>query len=226
MSLRECALHVPFMARHVSAERRLRLLLAGTVLALACNSDSTQSVGPPAQVLKSGGDAQAWYFNNTLPVAFSVKVVDANSTPLPGVRVDWSSVLGGGGLSPMTDSTDSKGIAQSVLNLNSATTYVVNASVSGLPSVTFSATASAPPTTAAVTVKDNFFQPDTVVVQANDTVYWTWAGSMAHNVSIGVGHVSPTQTTGSYKFTYNGIGSFGYSCTIHARMNGTVIFVN
>ena len=200
--------------------------VAGGVLLSACNGDSAQPPGPPAAIVKSGGDAQAWYFNNALPVPFSVKVVDANSTALPGVRVDWTSVLGGGGLSPMTDTTDSKGMAQSILTLTSATTYVVTASVSGLPSVTFSATASAPPATAGVTVKDNFFQPDTVVVQANDTVYWTWAGSQAHNVTIGPGVASPTQSTGSYKFSYNGIGSFGYSCTIHAGMHGTVIFVN
>ncbi len=202
-------------------------VVAACAVVLACsNGSSTQPPGPPALVSKTGGDGQAWYYNNALPVPFSVKVVDANSTPLPGVRVDWTSVLGGGGISPMTDSTDSKGVAQSILTLTSATTYVVTATVSGLTPVTFSTTASAPPTTAAVQVKDNFFQPDTVVVQANDTVYWTWAGSQAHNVTIGPGIASPTQSTGSYKFSFNGVGSFGYSCTIHAGMHATVIFVN
>ncbi len=204
-----------------------RLALYGSILSLACNSDSTQPAGPPALVAKTGGDAQSWYHNNPLPTAFSATVVDANSTRVPGVRVDWAIVTGtGGSLSRAVDSTDSKGVAETDLTLGSGTVYVVTASVAGLPSVTFSANAAAPPVRDSVAVKDNFFQPDSVVLQVNDTVYWTWAGSANHNVTFGPGQASATQSSGAYNKQFTTVGKFAYTCTLHSGMKGVVVVVN
>ena len=44
-------------------------LLVG-VAALACNSDSTQPIGPLDHLVRSGGDHQSWYFNNPLPLPY------------------------------------------------------------------------------------------------------------------------------------------------------------
>jgi len=225
----------PFMAYRASAERRLQsankrarnLVLWGGLLALACNSDSTQPPGPPALVSKSGGDAQAWYYNNPLPTAFTVTVIDANATAVPGVRVDWAIITGNGGsLSHTVDSTDSKGVATTLLTLGGATTYVVTATVTGLPQVTFTATAAAPPVRDSVAVKDNFFHPDSVVLQVNDTVYWTWAGTQQHNVTFGPGMASATQSSGTYSKQFTTPGKFAYTCTLHAAMKGVVVVVN
>ena len=204
-----------------------RLLIVGSLLALACNSDSTPPPGPPAVLTKSGGDAQSWYHNNALPAAFSVTVLDANNTPVPGARVDWAIVTGTGGtLSPDVDSTDSRGIAQTVLTLGSGTLFIVTASVVGVPSVTFTANAATPPVRDSVAVKDNFFQPDSVVLQVNDTVYWTWAGSQQHNVTFGPGQASANKSTGTYNLQFTQVGKFGYTCTLHAGMKGVVVVVN
>ena len=127
---------------------KLRLLhTAGTALGvLACGAcNGTEPPGPPAQVVKSGGDAQAGYFNSPLPMPYSVTVYDANNRPVPGVAVDWSIITGGGSLSSNPSITNSDGVGTTVHTLGTATTYVVNAIVTGLPSVTFTATASAPP---------------------------------------------------------------------------------
>jgi len=195
--------------------------------ALACNGDSTQPAGPPALVSKSGGDAQAWYHNNPLPSAFSVTVVDANAVPVPGVRVDWAIITGSGGsLSHTVDSTDSKGVATTLLTLGGATTYIVTATVAALPHVTFTAAATAPPVRDSVAVKDNFFQPDSVILQVNDTVYWTWAGTQQHNVTFGPGMASATQSSGTYSKQFTSAGKFGYTCTLHAAMKGVVVVVN
>ena len=204
-----------------------RVALYGSILSLACNSDTTQPAGPPALVAKTGGDAQSWYHNNPLPAAFSVTVVDANSTRVPGVRVDWAIVTGTGGtLSRAVDSTDSKGVAETDLTLGSGTVYAITASVAGLPSVTFSANAAAPPVRDSVAVKDNFFQPDSVVLQVNDTVYWTWAGSATHNVTFGPGQASATQSSGTYNKQFTAVGKFAYTCTVHSEMKGVVVVVH
>ena len=126
----------------VSGWRRWCLLGVGLV-ALACNG--TEPPGPPAQVVKSGGDAQAGYFNTPLAMPYSVTVSDADNRPVPGVSVDWAIVTGGGSLSSNPSVTNASGVATTTHTLGSATLYVVTATVEGLPSVTFTATASAPP---------------------------------------------------------------------------------
>ena len=121
-----------------------RLCVLGVALvALACNG--TEPPGPPAQFVKSGGDAQAGYFNTPLAMPYSVTVSDANNRPVPGVSVDWAIVTGGGSLSSNPSITNASGVATTTHTLGSATLYVVTATVEGLPSVTFTATASAPP---------------------------------------------------------------------------------
>src|SRR5207247_6887701 len=118
-------------------------VLGVALVALECNT--TEPPGPPAQVVKSGGDAQAGFFNTPLPMPYSVTVYDANNRPVPGVSVAWQIITGGGTLSTNPSITNSSGVATTIHTLGTATTYVVSATVTGLPSVTFTATASAPP---------------------------------------------------------------------------------
>jgi len=63
-------------------------------------------------------------------------------------------------------------------------------------------------------------------------VTWTWAaGAVGHNVTFTSGPAprpanSATQSTGSYSATFTTVGTYGYHCTIHAGMNGTVAVVH
>src|SRR3972149_3161046 len=50
--------------------------------------------GPPTQLVKSGGDGQSWYFNNPLPMPYSVTARDANNRTVPSVSVDWAITTG------------------------------------------------------------------------------------------------------------------------------------
>ncbi len=215
---------------------RLGALGVGLV-ALACGGDSTEPPGPPAEVVKSGGDGQMWYFNNPLPLPYRVTVRDANGRAVRGVLVTWAFTTGDGSLSPNPSTTNSSGVATTIHTLGAATTYVVTATVAGLPSVPFSPTASAPPTSAAVDVRDNTFYPPNVVVQTGGTVTWTQTGSAAHNVTFGSGPTTPatisetnlaTGTVDSRTRTLTAVGTYNYSCTHHAGagMTGTVTVVN
>jgi plastocyanin len=202
------------------------------LLALACGLDSTQPPGPPAELMKSGGDGQAWYFNNPLPLPYSVTVRDANGRAVPGVSVDWTIMLGtSSSLSDDPSTTNSSGVATTVHTLGAATTYVVNATVAGLPSVTFSASASAPPTSTNVSVNDNAFSPASVVIQTGGTVTWTWAGANTHNLTFSSGPMplpanQPNQASGTAPRTITTVGTYEYRCTNHAGMIGTVTVVN
>jgi hypothetical protein len=69
-----------------------RAPLAAAAVAAGCGgggAGSTSPPGPPTQLVKNAGDAQNWYFNNPLPVALSVKALDANGRAVAGVVVNW-----------------------------------------------------------------------------------------------------------------------------------------
>lgn len=203
-----------------------RLSFVALIALLACNG-STQPPGPPAQVVKAGGDNQQWFFNNVLPTPYSVSVTDANARAVPDVPVKWAIMVGGGTLSTDSTNTDALGIAATLHTLAGATTYVVSATVLTLPQVVFTTTASAPPSTVGVDVKDNRFDLAKVAVQVNGTVTWTWSGANPHSVTFGNGTpTSPTQTSGTYSRQFTSVGSFDYHCTVHTGMTGTVTVVN
>ena len=160
------------------------------LLLLACGGDGggTAPLGPPARLVMSGGDQQSWYFNNALPRPYSVTVRDANSRELPGVSVDWSIVAGGGSLSSAHSTTDSNGVASTIHTLGPAAAYSVTAIATRLPSVTFTASAAAPPPTVGINVYYNYFAPWDTVVQTGGTVTWTWrSGLRQHNVTYSTG---------------------------------------
>lgn len=210
-----------------------RLCAVGIGLSLACGGggNGTEPPGPPDHLVKSGGDSQKWFFNNALPSPYSVTVQDLHNRAVPNVSVDWSITTGGGTLSPNPSTTSANGVATTVHMLGSATSYVVNATVTGVGSVTFGATASAPGTAVAVTVGDDFFSPRDTAVQVGGTVTWTWTGVRPHTVSFtNGGPESGTppgtpQTSGTYQRTFSSVGSFSYFCRVHA-MTGTVRVVN
>jgi len=85
--------------------------------------------------------------------------------------------------------------------------------------------------TASVTVRNNFFDPANVSVLAGGTVTWTWnSGQVAHNVTFTSGPTprpqnSGDQSAGTFQATFQNTGVYGYTCTLHAGMNGSVTVV-
>ena len=73
---------------------------------------------------------------------FVVSVLDQNGSAFAGAVVTFSVTAGGGTLSATTATTDASGRARSTLTLgNDAGTNTVTATVAGLGTVTFTATA-------------------------------------------------------------------------------------
>ncbi len=79
-----------------------------------------------------------------------------------------------------------------------------------------------PSTSNAIAVGDNFFNPAATTVPVGTTVTWTFGTGTTHNVTFGDGTTSGDRSTGTYTRTFNTAGTFGYRCTIHAGMNGSV----
>ncbi|MFN6460360.1 MAG: N,N-dimethylformamidase beta subunit family domain-containing protein [Nostoc sp. DedVER02] len=94
-------------------------------------------------LVKVSGDSQTGTTGVTLPNPLVVRVVNAQNNPQSGVTVNFAVTDGGGSVSPVSAVTNASGQASTNLTLGSVPTgpggVVVTATVSGIGSVTFSA---------------------------------------------------------------------------------------
>ena len=111
------------------------------------NGGTQQPVTRTATTLEVvSGNGQSTETDQHLTNPLIVRVLDQNSAVLSGVTVSFSVTPSSGVLNPASATTGSDGQASTTLQLGStAGTYTVTASVSGLSSVTFTATATEPP---------------------------------------------------------------------------------
>jgi plastocyanin len=84
---------------------------------------------------------------------------------------------------------------------------------------------------ATITVVDNSFGPQTVLLSAGGTVTWMWSSAniQPHNVRFSSGPAplpagSPgTQATGpNYDVTFAQVGTYEFVCSVHQGMQGAV----
>jgi hypothetical protein len=106
----------------------------------ACGGGDPSS--DPAAMEIFGGDGQNAPVGTPVPVAPAVQVTDESGNPVSGARVTFTVASGGGSVTGGVVNTDANGIAiigDWVLG-TTAGTNSLNASVSGVPAVTFTAT--------------------------------------------------------------------------------------
>lgn len=128
-----------------------RRALAGALVSLAFAACGTGEVigagtsGTPNGLSISGGNNQSVAAGLAATTPLSVKVVNQDGTPLAGVAVAWSVTSGGGSVSPTTSTTDASGIASASFTAGASEgTTVVSAAVTGLTTVNFTITVTAP----------------------------------------------------------------------------------
>jgi plastocyanin len=74
-----------------------------------------------------------------------------------------------------------------------------------------------------VVLRHNRYLPGTVSINRGDSVTWLWRdGGVLHNV-IARSFRSRTMTHGSFTVRFTRSGTYSYTCTVHAHMNGRVI---
>ena len=117
--------------------------------ALVLGAAAQAASGPATQLILAAGDNQTAAGGTRVQGVVCVLALDANNSPVSSVIVTWGSITGGGSLTGATETTDATGIATlGGWTLGpTAGTNTITATSPGLPSVAFtaSATASLPP---------------------------------------------------------------------------------
>ena len=95
------------------------------------------------------------------------------------------------------------------------------------PPAASSAATSAPAPVAgtAVDITNFAFTPATLTVKAGDTVTWANHDEEPHTIAADDGsfHSPGMGTNATYSFIFSKPGSYGYTCSIHPFMHGTVV---
>ena len=103
----------------------------------ACSDNGPRS---PGSLEKVSGEDQAGFAGAELPSPLVVRVRDSEGKSLPGARVTWDIVEGGGSISPATSTTNSNGIAQAEWTLGASDgPHEATATVGSLEPALFSA---------------------------------------------------------------------------------------
>ncbi len=124
---------------------------------------ATAVADAPATLAKVAGDAQTGTVGQQLAATYVVRVRDQFANPVTGATVQWTAAAGT--LTAPTTATGSLGTAENRHTLGGAPgPQEVTATVTGLPPVTFTATATlAPALVATVPVPSNYGLHDTFV---------------------------------------------------------------
>ena len=80
---------------------------------LAVGFEATAVAGPPAVIVKEGGDGQAAERGTALPDPLRASVRDRFGNPIESALVTWSVVTGGGAADPSAGITDENGVVAS-----------------------------------------------------------------------------------------------------------------
>jgi adhesin/invasin len=179
--------------------------------ALSLQLIATANLGSSGAVLIKSGNNQTAATGATIAHLLYVKVVDQNNKAVIGARVTWAVATGGGGLTqtPNAGITDSVGLDSASWKLGSTVgPQTVTAAVSGVGSITFSATATTVGGTAATirvisgdgqVGRSQQVLPDHLVVEVRDASGNTLSGiSVAFTqdpVKNPDGFTSPTPVT-------------------------------
>jgi len=78
-----------------------------------------------------------------------------------------------------------------------------------------------------VNVVDTGFEPADIVVHRGDTVRWEFGGVLPHTVTADDGSFDSgiQQPGGTFTFTFDTLGTFTYTCTLHPFMIGSVTVI-
>jgi len=195
---------------------------------------------PAWAVIGCGGGNGPGSEPETDPVLTTVQVTPATAslfTVAPGNSVTLAAVgrdqngQNMSGLGPASYSSGDEAVATvsaagAVTGVGAGTTPITaSLTADGITQTgSMSVTVQVAPATASVTAPAFQFQPVSVDVSAGGAVTWTMS-AVPHNVtftSAGAPANVPDTQNASAERTFPGSGSFGYRCTIHPEMTGTV----
>jgi plastocyanin len=206
---------------------KTRRLAAGVLLAViaSCGGGGDDGTGPPTQDRTLASIRLA---NGTLALtAGQTATLSAEALDASGAAIANVSGYTYTSSAPAFAEVRGDGTVLAV-SAGSATITVTltRDGVTANATATVTVTGTLPSSVTVTAGTDNAFNPQTVVVARNAVVTYAFAATV-HNVTYSASSGAPTDigntSTASVARTFATAGDYGYQCTIHSGMTGTVI---
>lgn len=200
----------------------LRLIAAvfATLLVTSCGGDGTDGPTTPDTTVSTVAITSA---GTTLEPGGTVQMTatakNAAGTNLTGLSATWTSSANA------VATVSTSGLVTAIAN----GTTTITATISGIAGTRLITVQTITPVAAATVDagSGNVFNPSQVDLSQGGTVTWNFGGINTHNVTFSAATGAPANIpdtpSGSTQRTFAAKGTFNYSCTNHAGMNGVVI---
>ena len=231
-------------ATNASGAASVTLTLGTTAGSQAATAASSGVSGSPVSFLETAtpGNASSLALSsqsgsNGPPggtLTYSVIAKDSHGNGVAGVSITWAATVGGGGVTPPSNSTAATGIASTQHQLgpsdgHDTVTATATPALSGSP-VSFGAVIQTPPAVDTISVGPGIaFSPAAVVLAAGGTVTFKWAdGPHGIHFTSGPGTLPANSTNmvagGLKDYTLTTKGTYNYNCTVHGNaMTGQIV---
>jgi plastocyanin len=194
------------------------------------NFSETATPGHPFSLAFSSQSATTGPPNGTL--TYSVVAKDQHGNGVSSVSITWAATVGGGLVTPPTNTTGGNGIASTQHQLGPAdgqdtVSATSTPALQGSP-VKIGALIATAPLVDTITVGPGIvFSPGSVALKAGGVVTFKWAGG-PHGIHFTSGPAplpanSATMSSGTVDYTLNNAGTYSYNCVVHGSlMTGSI----
>jgi len=195
------------------------------------NFSETATPGNPFSLAFSSQTATSGPPSGSL--TYSVVAKDQHGNGVSGVSITWAATVGGGGVTPSTNTTGGNGIASTQHQLGPAdgedtVTATSTPTLQGSPVKIRALIVTAPLVDTIGVGPGIAFSPTSVALKAGGVVTFKWADG-PHGIHFTSGPAplpanSANMSSGTVDYTLNNAGTYGYDCTVHGNlMTGTII---
>lgn len=183
---------------------------------------TVQAAPPPppvvASVLITPGADVSIAQNATLDLSAVAR--DASNATIAGTTINWSSTN-----TLVASVSAATGASITVTPGTTGSARIIASAAGRADTVSVTVTLA---TSATVNMPSLTFSPSLVNLAAGGTVTWNNASGLTHNVTFLTGPAVtggniPNHSTGTNPRTFTAAGTYGYECTIHSGMTGSVV---
>ncbi|MEC7178105.1 MAG: immunoglobulin-like domain-containing protein, partial [Candidatus Thermoplasmatota archaeon] len=165
--------------------------------------------------------------DNTSPTVGDTLTCSATSSDAEGhsLTTTYTWYVNSVEQSPTSPTFDTTGLSDNDVIYCSARVEDTYGAAAVQQSSTVTVTASSGPTTHYIDIVNFAFSPSSITINVGDTIIWTNLDSSSHTVTSddGIFNSGGISKDNTWSYTFTSAGTFGYHCSPHPGMTGTVI---
>ena len=189
--------------------------------------DGTPVDSTTATVLNYAPTISSVSIDNTSPTIGDILTCSATASDVEGhsLTTTYTWYVNSAAQSSNSPTFDTTGLSDNDVVYCSARVEDTYGAAAVQQSSSVTVTAGSSPTTHYIDIQNYAFSPSTITINVGDTIVWTNYDAASHTVTSDDGIFNSGSITqgNTWSYTFTNAGTFGYHCSPHPGMTGTVI---